>query len=125
MDDNTAKLIKALEESLTATREELQELKERFDVHCTMEFKELSDSVADLLMRVHGRNKSAPVKRNMTDADAVRTLTGDVRDLGHKEVAEVIGLTYAQVYSCRMEYTFKHVHSVLRKSGWVNPWAKS
>lgn len=71
---------------------------------------------------IRGRNRSAPVKRSMTDDDARRVLNGDVKDLGHKEAGAVIGLTYAQVYSARLEYTFKHVHKVLRESGWKNPW---
>lgn len=80
--------------------------------------------VAELEALVRGRNRSAPLKRNMTDADAVRVLTGDVKDLGHKEAGEQAGLTYAQVYSCRMEYTFKHVHKKLRDDGWKNHFVK-
>lgn len=80
--------------------------------------------VAELEGLVKGRNRSAPLKRNMTDADAVRVLTGDVKDLGHKEAGEQAGLTYAQVYSCRMEYTFKHVHKKLRDDGWKNHFVK-
>lgn len=73
---------------------------------------------------LRGRNRSAPTKRNMTDEDAVRVLTGDVAGLGHKEAGEAIGLTYAQVYSCRLEYTFKHVHKKLRDGGWKNAFVK-
>lgn len=80
--------------------------------------------VGHLETLVAGRNRSAPVKRNMTDDDARRVLTGDAKDLGHKEAGEVVGLTYAQVYSCRLEYTFKHVHKELREAGWKNHWAK-
>lgn len=80
--------------------------------------------VAELEALVRGRNRSAPLKRNMTDADAVRVLTGDVKDLGHKDAGEQAGLTYAQVYSCRMEYTFKHVHKKLRDDGWKNHFVK-
>lgn len=73
---------------------------------------------------VRGRNRSAPTKRSMTDEDARRVLIGDQKDEGHKEAGEAIGLTYAQVYSCRLMYTFKHVHKELRDSGWKNPWAQ-
>lgn len=75
---------------------------------------------------VLARNISAAMKRNMVDEDAMRVLTGDVKDLSHKDAAEKIGLTYAQVYSCRLEFTFKHVHKHLRDDveGWKNPWAK-
>lgn len=84
----------------------------------------LVGAVEDLRAKVEGRNKSAPVKRNMTDADAIRVLAGDVSTLGHKEAAEAVGLTYAQVYSCRLGFTFKHVHRSLEKSGWRSQWAK-
>lgn len=75
---------------------------------------------------VLARNASAATKRNMTDEDALRVLTGDLRELSHKEAAEKIALTYAQVYSCRLEFTFKHVHKDLRDNvkEWKNPWSK-
>lgn len=78
---------------------------------------------------VLARNSSAPTKRNMTDEDALRVLTGDLRELAHKDAAEKAGLTYAQVYSCRLEFTFKHVHKTLRdgstpEAPWVNAWVK-
>ena len=80
--------------------------------------------VAEVESLIRGRNRSAPMKRNMTDADAMRVLVGDVAELGHKEAGEQVGLTYAQVYSCRLEYTFKHVHKKLRDSGWKNTFVK-
>lgn len=88
------------------------------------EFKELRATVDVLREKVEGRNKSAAVKRNMTDQDAMEVLKGLYKDLDHKEAAEVIGLTYAQVYSCRKEFTFKHVHKILRDEKWENPWVK-
>lgn len=69
-------------------------------------------------------NKSSPDKRPMTKADARRVMVGDERDMNHKDAAAVIGLTYAQVYSARMEFTFKEVHKELRDTGWKNPWKK-
>jgi hypothetical protein len=89
--------------------------------------------VSEIETLIKGRNRSAPVKRNMTDADAYACLIGEFKDLDHKEAGESMGLTYAQVYSCRLEYTFKHVHQRLRQSGvdvdgvvtpWKNRWAK-
>ena len=89
----------------------------------------LEEAVADLVgkvealeLKVHSTNRSAPSKRNMNDGDALRVLTGDLRELPHKEAAEAAGLTYAQVYSARCEFTFKHVHKELRDSGWKNPF---
>jgi hypothetical protein len=88
------------------------------------EFQTLAATIDELRTKVEGRNKSAPVRRNMTDLDATRVLQGDLSSLGHKEAAEASGLTYAQVYSCRMGFTFKHVHRDLEKSGWRCKWAK-
>lgn len=88
------------------------------------EIKALCASVDVLREKVEGRNKSAAVKRNMTDADAMRVLRDDLCELGHKEAAEQLGLTYAQVYSCRLGFTFKHVIRDLEKAGWKNRWAK-
>lgn len=85
---------------------------------------ELSEKLEGVTSKVEGRNKSAAVKRNMTDTDARRVLDGDLGAIGHKEAAEQIGLTYAQVYSCRMLHTFKHVHKVLDGEKWKNPWVK-
>lgn len=49
--------------------------------------------------------------REMTDADARMVLpTGEHAALSHKDAAEKLGLSYAQVYSCRGQYTFKHIH---------------
>jgi hypothetical protein len=90
------------------------------------EFKALTARIEVMEKFVLARNISAAMKRNMVDEDALRVLTGDVKDLSHKDAAEKIGLTYAQVYSCRLEFTFKHVHKHLRDEveGWKNPWAK-
>ena len=80
--------------------------------------------VEEIEALVRGRNRSAPVKRNMTDDDAVRVLQGDAVAMDHKDAGEFLGLTYAQVYSCRLEYTFKHVLKRLKETGWKNPWVK-
>jgi hypothetical protein len=84
----------------------------------------LEATVARLVALVDGRNKSAPTKRNMRDEDALAVLTGEFKGLDHKAAAAAIGLTYAQVYSCRLGFTFKHVHKELRQQGWVTPWKR-
>lgn len=67
------------------------------------------------------RNESA---REMTDDDARRILTGDLADKKHKEAASTLNLSYGQVYSCRGEFTFKHIHKEMKDSGKVNPFTK-
>jgi hypothetical protein len=93
------------------------------------EFRPLTARLAQLETLVLARNASAATKRNMTDEDALRVLTGDLKDMAHKDAAEKAGLTYAQVYSCRLEFTFKHVHKTLRdgstpEAPWKNVWVK-
>jgi hypothetical protein len=63
-------------------------------------------------------------QREMTDDDAKRILTGDLKDKKHNDAATALGLSYGQVYSCRGEYTFKHVHKALKAEGFKNPWIK-
>jgi hypothetical protein len=66
-------------------------------------------------------NKS---EREMTDADARRILDGDLKDMKHNEAAKALNLSYGQIYSCRGEYTFRHIHKVLKEAGFKNPWKK-
>lgn len=84
----------------------------------------LEQTVMRLSSLVDGRNRSAPTKRNMRDEDALAVLTGEFKELDHKAAAAAIGLTYAQVYSCRLGFTFKHVHKDLRQAGVVLPWKR-
>jgi hypothetical protein len=54
-------------------------------------------------------------EREMTDDDARKILVGgEFASKSHKDAAEALGLSYAQVYSCRKEFTFKHIHKELR-----------
>lgn len=84
----------------------------------------LEARVTELEGKVGARNKSAPTRRNMTDEDALAVLEGDQKDMAHKDAADARGISYAQVYSCRLEYTFKHVHKILREKGFKNPWTR-
>ena len=63
-------------------------------------------------------------QREMTDDDARRILTGDLADKKHKDAAEQLGLSYGQIYSCRLEFTFKHIHKEMRDANVANPWKK-
>jgi len=47
--------------------------------------------------------------REMTDDDARRVMGGDMVAVSHKDAAEKLGLSYAQVYSARKGFTFKHI----------------
>ena len=68
--------------------------------------------------------KTNATAREMTDADAQRILTGDLKDMKHKDTASALGLSYGQIYSCRLEFTFKHIHKAMKVAGQINPWVK-
>lgn len=95
-----------------------------------LSLKELNELVAQLVTKIEeleakiqpARNEA---QREMTDDDARRIMTGDLKDVKHKDAAAKLGLSYGQVYSCRGEYTFKHIHKELKGvEGYKNPWVK-
>ena len=65
-------------------------------------------------------------QKEMTDDHARAILIGEQSKLNHNKAAEALGLSYGQVYSCRLEYTFRHIHKELkaRPEGFTNPWKK-
>jgi len=69
-------------------------------------------------------NAPKPEVKEMTKDHAKQILNGDLKDAKHKDAAEKLGLTYGQIYSCRLEHTFKDVHKELRAAGWKNTWVK-
>jgi len=92
----------------------------------TLTNKELIAMVLDLQARVEKLEtpKNTASGREMTDDDARRILTGDLSSVKHKDAAEKLGLTYGQVYSCRLEFTFKNIHKEMKDAGKTNPWKK-
>ena len=92
----------------------------------TMTLAELQTLVTALQAKVEALETAAKPKDvvEMTKDHAKRILNGDLKDLKHKAAAEKLGLTYGQVYSCRLEFTFKHIHKAMREAGTPNPWAK-
>lgn len=129
--EETVNLARGLSDIIAEVNDDLNKIKNwlgayEADGPFYPEFKALTARVEELGAMIEGRNKSAPTKRNMTDADAIRVLTGDLKEASHKEAGELAALTYAQVYSCRLEYTFKHVHKALKEADpeYKNKWAK-
>lgn len=53
-------------------------------------------------------------QREMTDDDARNIMSGELKSASHKDAAEKLNLSYAQVYSCRKGFTFKHIHKELK-----------
>lgn len=129
--EETVNLARSIEEVVVELNLEIGRIREWLGADKTdgpfyPEFKALTARVEELAVMIEGRNKSAPTKRNMTDVDAIRVLTGDLKEASHKDAADAALLTYAQVYSCRLEYTFKHVHKALKDADaeYKNQWAK-
>lgn len=93
--------------------------------------KELVALVLDLQDRVVALESkstqptSSKSEKEMTEDDARRILSGDLAHTKHKDAAATLGLTYGQIYSCRLEYTFKTVHKEMKEAGTVNPWKKA
>ena len=91
-----------------------------------MTMSELTKLVLELQARVEKLEtpKNTASGREMTDDDARRILTGDLSNVKHKDAAEKLGLTYGQVYSCRLEFTFKNIHKEMKDNKQANPWKK-
>lgn len=60
----------------------------------------------------------------MTEEHARSVLYGDLADKSHKDAAAALGLSYGQVYSCRLKFTFKGVHKDMKDQGIKNRWVK-
>jgi hypothetical protein len=94
-----------------------------------MNTAELSALVLQLQARIEAleakqSSKSNESKKEMTDDDARSVLFGDLKDMKHKDAAEKLGLSYGQIYSCRLEFTFKHIHKEMKAKSIKNEWVK-
>lgn len=89
---------------------------------------ELTALVLELQARIAVLETPKPTntsQREMTDDDARRIMSGDLAQTKHKEAGEKLGLSYGQIYSCRLGYTFKHIHKELSQiAGYKNSWMK-
>lgn len=86
-----------------------------------MEKLESNAKLADVIAKINElvdahNNASAPrdrgpkSERTMTDEDARRVISGDLKDVSHKAAAEALNLSYGQIYSARKGFTFKPIH---------------
>ena len=82
--------------------------------------------VAALSAKVEALSQPAakPDTKEMTDDDARNVLSGDLKSVKHKDAAEKLGLTYGQVYSCRLGFTFKNIHKEMKEKNIKNEWMK-
>lgn len=67
------------------------------------------------------RDRGPKSQSEMTEEHAFRCKFGDLKDTKHKEVAELLGLSYGQVFSCRGGYTFKQVKADWKPKAGVQP----
>lgn len=91
--------------------------------------EQLQQLITDLTARIEALEQqvtksSSSSQKEMTDEHARNILIGECKDLKHNEAAQKLGLSYGQVYSCRLEYTFRHIHKELVTKGFVNQWKK-
>lgn len=82
----------------------------------------LQEQVKTLMERTTPKESST---KEMTDTDARSILFGELKDASHKEAASKLSLTYGQVYSCRLEHTFKAIHKEMKEKGFTNKWVKA
>ena len=94
--------------------------------------KPVEPTVVELLTRIEqleaalNKKRGTSSIREMTDDDALNVLNGSLASATHKAAAESLNLSYGQIYSCRLQYTFKHVHKALSKvDGYKNRWVKA
>lgn len=80
------------------------------------ELEGIVKALTEKLENVKTRDRGPSSTREMTDDDARRVLVGDLKDKSHKVAAEELNLSYAQVYSCRGHYTFKHIHKEIENA---------
>lgn len=73
------------------------------------------NDVIDALNQAQGRS-GPKSQRQMTEADAKRIMLGDLSSENHTKAAEVLGLSYGQIYSARKGFTFKSIYQDMVKA---------
>lgn len=90
-----------------------------------MNMQELTQLVLELQARIEKLETPKNVsQREMTDEDARNIMFGELKSLKHKEAAEKLGLSYGQIYSCRLGFTFKAIHKEMKEKSIPNEWMK-
>lgn len=85
---------------------------ELLDVSGKVTVKDVADKLNELISKLGTasvRDRGPKSEREMTEEDAIRLIEGDMKDVKHKEAAVQLNLSYGQVYSARLGYTFKHI----------------
>jgi DNA-directed RNA polymerase specialized sigma24 family protein len=80
---------------------------------------ELETRIVELeqkLANVKVRDRGPASTRTMTEDDAKKIMLGELKEKSHKECANILGLSYGQVYSARNGFTFKNVYKEAEKT---------
>lgn len=85
-----------------------------------MEKLESNAKLADVIAKINEivdhlnaqpvRDRGPKSERTMTEEDARRVMIGDLKEKSHKECAELLNLSYGQIYSARKGFTFKPIY---------------
>ena len=74
------------------------------------------NEIVEFLNSQPTRDRGPKSERTMTDDDARRCMVGDLKDESHKKCAEVLQLSYGQIYSARKGFTFKPIYKEMMEA---------
>lgn len=87
---------------------------EQINLNEKLNLKSLAEKLNEIISVLNdmpaARDRGPKSERKMTEEDATRLLLGDLKDTAHKAAAELLNLSYGQVYSARNGFTFKSVY---------------
>lgn len=96
-------------------------------VETKVSLESLFESIQSLHAKIDDMKAAGPQRgsrqsqREMTDDDA-RQVLSELATMKHNEAADKLGLSYGQVYSARLGYTFKHIRKELTEAKVKNQW---
>lgn len=82
---------------------------------------ELWTLIDERLKKIEEKMESRPTgrgpksTRTMTEDDAKKVMTGELKNKSIKDAAAELGLSYGQIYSARNGYTFKGIYAEMTK----------
>ena len=74
------------------------------------------NELATYVNNIKTRDRGPKSSRIMTNDDAYKVKFGDLKSTSHKEAAVKLGLSYGQVYSARLNYTFLNIKEDYKSS---------
>lgn len=103
--------------STTSTEVKPEALKEISKLEPNAKLHDVIAKVNELVERTNTKRDRGPEStRNMTEDDARRIMLGDLKDVSHTKAAEMLGLSYGQVYSARKGFTYKTIAKEAEKA---------